>query len=746
MTESDIDGFVSYWHDGTADLEFLGIDPERLGTRAETRDRFVRMCRRDGPRADVLGYTFCLDDTVIGFTNVNILGRPRGYMHVHLTDPAARGRGFLSEILRRSLPVLADHVLARYPIDGLVLETRTRNGAINAVLRKAGLRPARTGHLADPDGLAGPGEFAVFEVDAALIRELVGRPAAPPTKAVDDEVEYRLRLIRDDARHDDVAVAAGLVAAGFAALAPGVSLLDPAAAEDLLDRAGEHRSTVYDLWYRMKIPFGDADPDSWYTMALALGRTGGDVASAVHLHARVLERVASGEPPAAVLGEEFGLTGPLRTGGWDSLADAVAAREPFWTTESRPWLDRLHDRALRAWTGLREEDLPLLVLELQQRIEGLEQIRFHLGGELLDNRAVGAVLARCARTDPRTWDADALAVATLVWIWRDSGFCLQELNQSVISLPQVLGFLTRRIRAYAELLGEDPGAVPGTPGGVARRLADLRGSVERDNLRCLQFDGGNWERREFLVPRAACAEVLSLPADLRGHLQDEFGGAVPGDGPQAWAALLDLAAEGGRTPTDIVRSLGAWAVADDALPVDYAIFTVPMGVKLDRPWEFDYEDVFCYTAFSEAFDRAAEGVPFDHVGIANAIGQRLRYNVVKKAQNYALVRRFKAQSFNLPDIAVAEDANHGGHRAAGIRMSCRIPTHIKYEGLVWKGIADVRLNRTFYRQHLEFRPSDIPAASRLATWLGWIADAAYARGLLFDPVYGKKLIRVEETL
>ncbi|MGI8335647.1 hypothetical protein ACRYCC_37325 [Actinomadura scrupuli] len=568
----------------------------------------------------------------------------------------------------------------------------------------------------------------------------------PPVAALDADVEYRLRLIRDDAAHDDLAVALGLLAAGFSTLPPSAGPeLDRATVDGVLGRAGDRRSVMYDLWYRMKIPFGEAELDSWYVLALAVGRTRGDLAAALELHSEVLQRLAADRNPKAVFADEFGLTGPVQEGGEQEFAAAVLAGQPFWCGRPRPWRADLRQRALDGWTAMREEELPVLLLELKQRIEGLEQIRFFVRGELLDNRQVGAVLLSCVRTRPGEWADGPLAVATLAWMWREAGFCLQELNQSIISMPMVFDFVVRRLRDYEGLLAAAPAALPAAPADLARLLGRLRAGIERDHLRCLQFDGGNWERREFLVPRSACERLRPLPADLRRRLEEAFGTALAGDGPQVWADAVDNAVAAGRTPTDVIKTLAHWAAADTTLPVDYAICTVPMGVKLDAPWTLEYEDVFCYTAFSEAFDRDAEGVPFDFVGISNAIGQRLRYNAVKKAQNYTLLRRFKAQSFNLPDIAVAEDANHGGHRAAGIRLSCRIPTYIRYEGIVWKGLADIRLNRTFYREHREFRPSDIPAASRLAEWLGWIADATYARGLKFDPAYGKKLTRTEES-
>ncbi|MGI8335646.1 GNAT family N-acetyltransferase [Actinomadura scrupuli] len=173
MVEDDIEGFVSYWHDGVADLDFLGIDPVRLGGRDDTRARFRRFCRRDGGRDEAVGFTFVRDGTVIGYTNINIFGRPKGYVHVHLTDPSARRRGILSAILWHSLPVLADHVFTEYPIDGLVLETRTRNVGINRVVQSIGLLPRATVHLDDPDGLAGPGEFSIYDLDPLVIKALL---------------------------------------------------------------------------------------------------------------------------------------------------------------------------------------------------------------------------------------------------------------------------------------------------------------------------------------------------------------------------------------------------------------------------------------------------------------------------------------------------------------------------------------------------------------------------------------------
>ena len=177
IEDTDIPQFVSYWHDGVADLAFLGIDPEKLGSRAETANR-LRSYRRGGPNPEAVAFTFFRDDAAIGYTNVNIQGRPYGYLHVHLTDERVRRSGVVSAILQRSVGVLYEDVVLAYGLRGVVLETRTRNAGINRVLTKAGFVPDRTEFLEDPDGLAGPGEFNVSVLERDVLQSLAAKSVA----------------------------------------------------------------------------------------------------------------------------------------------------------------------------------------------------------------------------------------------------------------------------------------------------------------------------------------------------------------------------------------------------------------------------------------------------------------------------------------------------------------------------------------------------------------------------------------
>ncbi len=60
-----------------------------------------------------------------------------------------------------------DYVFEESCADGLTVEVRTRNSAMNAVLQKLGHNIAATRALDNPDGLAGPGTFHIYEIDRA---------------------------------------------------------------------------------------------------------------------------------------------------------------------------------------------------------------------------------------------------------------------------------------------------------------------------------------------------------------------------------------------------------------------------------------------------------------------------------------------------------------------------------------------------------------------------------------------------
>lgn len=167
IAPDDLDALVDYWHGGGADVDFLGIDLERLGPREQTRERFLTSIRSERGRQAAVAFTIQLEDRIVGYTNVNFRERD-GYVHVHFVDPAARNLGIASALIRSALKVF----LAHLPIDRLVLEARTRNKRINHVVRKLGLKPTSTEYLDNPDGLAAPGEFNIYIVERSMLDDL----------------------------------------------------------------------------------------------------------------------------------------------------------------------------------------------------------------------------------------------------------------------------------------------------------------------------------------------------------------------------------------------------------------------------------------------------------------------------------------------------------------------------------------------------------------------------------------------
>jgi RimJ/RimL family protein N-acetyltransferase len=189
VAETDLDALVGYWHGGVADLEFLGIDLERLGTVDDTRARFRASIRSGAADQKAVAFVAALAARVIAYTNVNFRGRD-GYAHVHFIDPEARNRGIASFLV----PFILKMFFVYLPIDRLVFEARTRNTRINRVVTKFGLQPATTAFLERPDGLARAGEFNVYVVEASMVDGLLAqRLGTAPPSPVASPVDCRVR-------------------------------------------------------------------------------------------------------------------------------------------------------------------------------------------------------------------------------------------------------------------------------------------------------------------------------------------------------------------------------------------------------------------------------------------------------------------------------------------------------------------------------------------------------------------------
>jgi hypothetical protein len=594
--------------------------------------------------------------------------------------------------------------------------------------------------------------------------------------SIDDDLRRRLSMV---AGADDLVVLLGMIAAGKAD--PAI-LGEPAAggrpgtSHEVWDElaAGPHPldltgyglpagevARFQRLWYHFKVPFAQASLAWWYLFCLALRReddAGRALAQLDRWLAALGPRPSAGraagllglpgEPAVTVAetGDTGALLAAVRRGAPLLWAGEAAAGGGGWWLGAPPDLRDCEDRVRARWAGLGEDERGELLAGLAQKVTSIERVRFLLDESVTENRATAKMLAQCREQAPARWPYPHLVLATVLWCWQTAGFTLQELNQSFISLAALSHFLLRRTRLYAAVCGE-AAASPADPDPVtlAEGLAAWRGRVERSHMRCLHFDGSNWERREFLLPRAAMERPHEIPGSLRHLLHEWTGAEFPGSVGTlaAWDRFLELALAAGCSPTRVMQAVTQWAADAPDLPIDMAVFTAPRGSKMTEPWTMNYGDIFCYTAFRHGFAPAEHGIPGDLVSIQNIQGQRQRFNAVKKAQNYAPVRRMPPQGFNLPDISIAEDANHAGHFAAGVRLACRVPITVVYRGTQWNGLSDIRLNRVEYRRDNRFMPADLTVASRYAQWVKGVADATYRRDLTFDAKWGSKVNDLE---
>jgi hypothetical protein len=154
LTHEDLDLIVEYWHGGIADLEFLGIDTARLGTRESTRRRF-EVALRTGDRAQPnIAYAVTLNDRMIGYTLLNQYSPEANYSHWHIVSEDRRAAGVSSSLY----PYRIKMYFETSNIARLIHQTRTRNTGVNRMLDKY-VPVAETRYVDNPDGVALPGEF-----------------------------------------------------------------------------------------------------------------------------------------------------------------------------------------------------------------------------------------------------------------------------------------------------------------------------------------------------------------------------------------------------------------------------------------------------------------------------------------------------------------------------------------------------------------------------------------------------------
>jgi RimJ/RimL family protein N-acetyltransferase len=183
----DIDTLVAYWHDAEPEyLDFLGVDPEKLGTPDDTRARFAGLVRSHGgdageqPQQERVAFVSTLDGEVVSYTNFHFVSPDENYMHAHIIRPSARGKGLASSSFANLMRVVFREFAH---VDQLLLVTQPHNDAVNRMLTQVGLSAERVWYD-DPDGLPRPGWFNVFRFTRSMVETFRSpTPAARPATA-----------------------------------------------------------------------------------------------------------------------------------------------------------------------------------------------------------------------------------------------------------------------------------------------------------------------------------------------------------------------------------------------------------------------------------------------------------------------------------------------------------------------------------------------------------------------------------
>jgi hypothetical protein len=170
LAHEDIELIVEYWHGGIADLEFLGIDPARLGTPASTRRRFEVALRNSDRAQPNIAYAITLDGRMIGYTLLNQYSPETNYSHWHIISRDRRAAGVSSALYPYRLRMYFD----TSNIERLIHQTRTRNIGVNRMLDKY-VPVAETRFVDNPDGVALPGEFHIRFVVRGDVPRLFAR-------------------------------------------------------------------------------------------------------------------------------------------------------------------------------------------------------------------------------------------------------------------------------------------------------------------------------------------------------------------------------------------------------------------------------------------------------------------------------------------------------------------------------------------------------------------------------------------
>jgi RimJ/RimL family protein N-acetyltransferase len=150
MVGSEFDLVVDYFIRATPEhLEILGVDPTRLPTPENWRERFQRESTLPIERRAWIVVIWLLDNQPVGFSSSDkITYGEQANMHLHVINPERRNRGIGVECVGRSVDLYFDLL----KLKRLFCEPNAFNVAPNRTLQKAGFRYLKT-HMTVPGPL-----------------------------------------------------------------------------------------------------------------------------------------------------------------------------------------------------------------------------------------------------------------------------------------------------------------------------------------------------------------------------------------------------------------------------------------------------------------------------------------------------------------------------------------------------------------------------------------------------------------
>ena len=170
---ADVDSIINYWHNGDREYwESIGVDVRKIVSVEKTRATFMKSLPDRRTPSDRITIVAAIPSGIIAYTNVNLESDTVGYAHVHVIEPKFRSKGVAALLFTPTIRIF----FQIFGLEKIYFQTSIENKRINSMLRRRGLNPIRELDVRDPDGMALPGKFYLYEIDEHILDNLASQP------------------------------------------------------------------------------------------------------------------------------------------------------------------------------------------------------------------------------------------------------------------------------------------------------------------------------------------------------------------------------------------------------------------------------------------------------------------------------------------------------------------------------------------------------------------------------------------